>query len=380
MNNLVSACVVARIAAASLFLGLALMSTAEACSVPVFRWALERWPADHYELLLFHEKPVPEADHAQLRALEQRVKDTNGAANLRVRNMDVTQPIDEPYVPTWREAQGGPLPRCFLMLPRGSHVSTPVWSGALNELPLETLLDSPARRELARRLLSGQSGVWLLLRSGDRAKDVVAAELLAKEIDRANKTLRLPDMTGDEVLEEAALPDTAHLRVEFSLLDVDRKDPAELMLVRMLLGSEPDLLDYREAMAFPVYGRGRVLYALVGPGINAGTIMKANAFLVGRCACEIKAENPGTDLLMPVDWEEGIGDNAAGVATELPPLPGTALPVPAVSPETTKGEADVAFRDGAAPFVRNAALVGAAAVLLVVTGTLVSLARRRGER
>ena len=31
---------------------------AEACSVPVFRYALERWQADPYEVFVFHRGPL----------------------------------------------------------------------------------------------------------------------------------------------------------------------------------------------------------------------------------------------------------------------------------------------------------------------------------
>lgn len=358
-------------AALTVLLGFVSVPAAEGCSVPVFRWALERWPADRYELLVFREKPLPEADLAVLHTLKQHLKETEAPINLQVRDIDVTQSIDDAYVPVWKKAQGGPLPMCVLVYPRNIHASTFVWSGAPSELPLDTLLDSPVRRELARRILSGQSGVWLLLRSGDRVKDDAAAELLSEQIEYANKTLQLPDMAGDEVLDGPDAPDISNLRVEFSLLDVNRDDPAEAMLIRMLIGTEPDLAGYSEVMAFPVYGRGRVLYALVGQGVNAATIMKANAFLVGECACEIKAENPGTDLLMPVDWEKGIGDNTAVRSVELPPLPGIA----AVNADSsgTAPKSDPAAYD----FVRNALAALVAAVALAAAATCVLMYRRR---
>ena len=71
----------------------------------------------------------------------------------------------------------------------------------------------------------------------------------------------------------------------------------------MLLGSEEDLAESKEPIAFPIYGRGCVLYALVGKGINAETIDEACAFLVGPCSCIVKEENPGVDLLVSADWD-----------------------------------------------------------------------------
>jgi len=291
-----------------------------------------------------------------------------------VRDIDATLFMEEPCAVIWEKAQDRPLPVCFLMYPRGTHASTPVWSGSLGELSPDALFDSPIRRELARRLLAGHSGVWLLLRSGDRAKDDAAAQLLAAGIDHANQTLRLPDMTGDEVLAGTDPPDLSNLRIEFSHIEVNRDDPAEAMLVRMLLGAEPDLTSYDEPMAFPVYGRGRVLYALVGRGINAETVAKAHAFLAGPCACEIKAENPGTDLLMAVDWEKGIGDNTAIGAVELPPLPGIAT-----ADAAGFREAAPEPRPAAYDFVRNAIMAMAAAAVMLMAATFVLLSRRGGR-
>jgi hypothetical protein len=76
------------------------------------------------------------------------------------------------------------------------------------------------------------------------------------------------------------------------------------MFVRMLLASEADLdQDFAgEAMVFPVYGRGLILYALVGRGINNWTVERAARFLISPCSCQVKAANPGTDLLLTVDW------------------------------------------------------------------------------
>lgn len=374
MNN----CCKTRRFAVVAVLACAVMPAADACSVPVFRWALERWPADSYELVIFHEKDVPEADLARIRAVEQRAQDMATPANLIVRRIDVTGPVDEPYAAIRRETQGIPLPACALLYPHAVHIAKPAWAGPLNEFAPDVLLDSPIRRELAKRLLDGQSGVWLFLASGNEAGDKAAMQVLAEEIGRANKTLRLPDLAGDEALEGPDAPDISNLRVEFSLLEADLHDPAEAMLVHMLLGSEPDLRDLNEAIAFPVYGRGRVLYALAGRGINAENIAKACAFLVGECACEIKAENPGVDLIMPVDWDKGIGDNAIADTVTLPPLPGTALPTAAGLGETAGCiNCAKAVEARKKTFLRNGALTVAGAVILVAAGTAVMLFRRR---
>ncbi|HOT51507.1 MAG TPA: hypothetical protein PLI07_11030, partial [Candidatus Hydrogenedentes bacterium] len=69
----------------AIWLCLAPALVADACSVPVFRWALERWQADRYELIVFRKSPLSEADLTRHHALEQRAKDVNRPANLHVR-------------------------------------------------------------------------------------------------------------------------------------------------------------------------------------------------------------------------------------------------------------------------------------------------------
>ena len=48
----------------------------------------------------------------------------------------------------------------------------------------------------------------------------------------------------------------------------------------------------------PVFGQGRALYALVGDGIKHETIDRAATFLIGKCSCEVREQNPGFDLLL----------------------------------------------------------------------------------
>jgi hypothetical protein len=67
-----------------------------------------------------------------------------------------------------------------------------------------------------------------------------------------------------------------------------------------------------------VFGRGRVLYALAGRGINADNIREACEFLVGPCSCQVKEMNPGVDLLMDVAWSRLV-EPMIDVELALPP-------------------------------------------------------------
>ena len=89
----------------------------------------------------------------------------------------------------------------------------------------------------------------------------------------------------------------------------------------MLLATESDLREEFEngtPMAFPVFGRGRVLFALLGDGIATSTIEEASRFLAGACQCTVKADNPGVDLLVAFDWDAHVQITAPKKGEDLP--------------------------------------------------------------
>lgn len=74
----------------------------------------------------------------------------------------------------------------------------------------------------------------------------------------------------------------------------------------------------------------RSLGALRGEHLDAETIASAAAFLVGSCSCEVKALNPGVDMLMSVNWDDLI-EGTAVIDEALPPLTGLGSIVQAAS-------------------------------------------------
>jgi hypothetical protein len=173
-------------------------------------------------------------------------------------------------------------------------------------MSIETLLESPARKEIANRILAGESAVWVFLESGAEQKDGVAAGLLASELKRMEETLQISMPAFDPATGTVSTQGNLDGGVQFSMLRLARDDPAEEGFLEMLLRTEPDLKTFSQPMAFPIFGRGRALYVLVGDGINQDNIEQACRFLVGWCSCQIKELNPGVDLLMSVNWEQNI--------------------------------------------------------------------------
>ena len=293
-----------------------------ACSVPVFRYALENWPADPYRVTVFHRGELSPQELVVAEFLQKQASGCDGNANLEVSTVDLAAPQEEAVQELWQAQRDPRLPWMVASCPGASGQPEAAWACPFTMENVRALLDSPSRREVARRLLSGESAVWVLLESGDVEKDAAAALLLDAELGRIERVLALPEEPAWPTDELFGAESGPPLRVAFSVVNVSRNDSAERAFVSMLTRTEPELDRYRsEPMAFPIFGRGRCLYALVGRGINAPNIERACGFLVGWCSCEVKWLNPGMDMLMSVDWEGMI---AGPFLTDelLPPLTG----------------------------------------------------------
>lgn len=253
-----------------LFVLLLAATSAIACSVPVFRYALEHWEADAY-----------------------RVTAPAGAK------------LPENYVVTT-----GTEPKIELRQPKSARNDAVIWSAPFSEANVAVLVDSPARKQIAERLANGESAVWVFLASGDAAKDTEALKTLEERIDYLGGVMNLPKLDDQDIKNGLVSIPGDGLRLAFSVVKVKRDDPAEAAFVAMLLASEEDLRGFNEPMAFPIFGQGRALYALVGKGIRAETIDEAAQFLIGSCSCQVKEQNPGVDIAMAVDWRQMVKDQA----------------------------------------------------------------------
>ena len=150
--------------------------------------------------------------------------------------------------------------------------------------------------------------MWIFVPCGREADDKAARERLETQLKADQEWMELPSAeeleVKPEVLDQVKVP----LKIDFSVVTLKREDPAEQFLLQSLLNSEDDLVDFDQPLAFPVFGRGRVLYALVGKGIVSDTVRSASAFMAGPCSCQVKNQNPGFDLLLSSDWKKTLGD------------------------------------------------------------------------
>ncbi len=85
----------ARLGRMVLLVGLGLQIPALACSVPVFRYALERWPPDTYRYVVFHDGPLTPDQQKWVDQLEQIKMLGYGRPTLLGYTVDVSQEIEE---------------------------------------------------------------------------------------------------------------------------------------------------------------------------------------------------------------------------------------------------------------------------------------------
>ena len=295
---------------------------ASACNVPVFRYALERWRVDRYRVVLFHRGPLAETDKDLIAPWVPGPDfDTHGFEFRAVDVEAITDPADRQLLASLGNSS---LPTLVVQYPERLGVEPPIRTTPFNRAEVAALTDSPVRKELVRRLVEGQSAVWLLLECGDRDQDEAASELLHGELKRLERELKLPELTDDPAdILQAGPP----LRVAFSVLRVPRSED-EGLLIDMLLHSEDDLAERSVPLVFPVFGRGRALFPIVGAGITAANIDDYGAFLVGACSCEVKDLNPGFDLLLSANWDDLLIQHGMPVAAPAPPRSETPVLVP----------------------------------------------------
>lgn len=274
-----------------------------ACQVPVFRYALERWTPERYPVVIVTGEPCSEQE--KLKWLGDEAKRLNTLLQIQWKTVDQ---LDQPEQRAIWQKHGKDAGVVLVYYPQKSELRgrlasvRPLQAGCLS-----ALLTSKSRQEIALRLSEGHSAVWVVLKSGDAEKDAAAVKTIETQLKLDQKWLKLPTPEEMEIKADVLSKVKVKLKLDFSVMSLDRDDVDETFLIDCLLNSESDLRNFSEPIAFPVFGRGLVLYALVGKGIHGDTVRAASTFICGPCSCQVKEQNPGFDLLLEHAWGEAVG-------------------------------------------------------------------------
>ncbi len=297
-------------------------SAAYACNIPVFRYALERWQPDVCELIVFHDGPLTAEQQAWIRTFQSQSADKGGDANTDVRLSNVAAEIQPALKALWAGLKHGDrleLPYVVVRSRTGSQRLTglkSIWRGPLASAMRSAVVDSPVRKELAKRLLAGDSIVWLMVRSQDDARNNALREMVSEQCEQLSAKIELPDGIG---LPGSELFSDVPLTVKFTLLEIDPADPKEQLLVRLFTAYQPDAIAEGQPLIVPVFGRGRALEVIPADELDARLMEDLTLFLCGACSCQVKEQNPGFDLLLSANWERELFGESGG----RPPLNST---------------------------------------------------------
>lgn len=316
------------------------VSDCQGCNVPVFRYGLEQWERDEYRLVVATSGSLSADAQERVSELARHTSAEGGFCNLDVQVVNVSDGTDSEWLEEFPAMAEVTEATAFLLYPAGEKYQPIILQEPFSGETIRKLVSSTFVDRVMLDILAGTSAVWVLVDSGDQAADNEALEELNRTLEILKEKIELPpgviqtsgEVTGgfsredlrgrfdpDDVL-ESGIP----LKIDFSVVRLTQ-DLAEPVLRAIMMNCESDLGEYLDQpMVFPVFGRGRMLYPMIGESISGKNIALAGMYICGRCSCQAKIGNPGLDLLSHVDWDSYLEGSEVVHDRELPPLTGTA--------------------------------------------------------
>ncbi len=318
--------------------------TTHACDTPVFRYALEKWAPENYRMLVFSEEERNEETDAVLSVLDKN------SVNIAIKEINLTElkngfdaeqykfkGVKKEYRKSKEQikcertlkterykfdrnleeynkfAKNKKLPYAVLSYPKNARVSKNIlWQGAPRNDVITSINQSPARTEIAKRILSGDSAVWVVVTCEDKKKNDALCSNLESYLKKAEGTvtLAIPEDAKKLKLETP-------LKLQFSILKISSTSTKESFLINNLLKlsekqngkpltSEEWKLLLEQPVIIPIIGRGRAIQLFKANEITEKAVVDLCQYICGECSCEIKAQNPGMDMLFAIDWESGF--------------------------------------------------------------------------
>lgn len=305
------------------FLGVGRVQAEEV--LPVFRYALERWPAEEYRAYYVAAEGDDMAELEEIRAW------VNGrGANVRLEVLPQGGEKKLPEAAAALQAREGRRAKRGVFFGGGG--GSPVYlcwgKGAdarAQRLEMEGvwelwgLASSSARERVAKKILGGDSAVFVVVERGNAQKLLACMEVLGKLLGQAEEQVGLGWMKREEKSGERV-----PVRVGFSEEVVSSKDPLEKLFVGQMLqmkvnaGVAPSYAPPGgkvgggdDPLVVVVTGRGRAVRVFSGEGISEGDVAGACSYVCGPIRQTEKRANPGEDLIFAVDWEKALGAKGA---------------------------------------------------------------------
>lgn len=291
-----------------IFFSLASSSSTWACDVPVFRYALERWSADPYGCLIIEDHPLNDEETEVLEELKKWSIGDERQINLWIGKMSREDMKGSGFGTISEQFPKGEKNQMVLVYPQVAGISKAIWAGPINQTSAQILWNSPERKDIVTELSSGTSAVFYYLESGNAEKDQEIQTFLKSSFEILQNGFSLPQTvisrTSSEIPDDPSnrLRTDVPFKLEFKLksLPLKTQDP---ILRNMLHGLEEGL-PADAPMVFAIFGRGRTIGPITGENLNKEVLLQLASYLCGRCSCQVKAQNPGIDILLNQNWDK----------------------------------------------------------------------------
>jgi hypothetical protein len=338
-----------------LFVALLCAMNLHACKIPVFRYALERWPADRYAVVALVDGEVT-GDAAEAVSVLRSIAESDVNIVSEVINLAELTEAELWQVEGIESTDQTPLLQVFY--PEREGQRKVCWTGPLTPASVDAWIDSPIRTQIVNEVQSGVSAVWVLVEGPDEMQNQQLLEKLETALAEATKMISIPDGVIDrqdagrfltdnpDASMDDVLRSDVPLQIKFSTLRLGNAEQSE-MAFRAIVNGWTDTVD--APFVFPVFGRGRMIEPLSAADFDESSVIAACRYLVGECSCSVKALNPGVDLILKADWQAMLGDqvimiDAANVtdAVELSipsgkPVENVKTATPSDPPESSEG-------------------------------------------
>ena len=167
---------------------------ATACTIPVYRYALEKWELTPYEILVFHRGGLP----IDVQKAIQKWSKTPLKANIDITLVDLDAKMAPHLEKLWqREGNDKQTPWMLVRYQAANAKEPSAWTGPCTTANLQNVIDSPQRQAILAHLQRGVTGVFVLLKSGDEKADNAAYEMALRELQSLEKKIKLPVQSKD---------------------------------------------------------------------------------------------------------------------------------------------------------------------------------------
>ena len=307
-----------------------LASATTACSDPVFQYALERWMPDLYEVVVVSQAPKAPSAKKLIESIEWM--EDSGASEIVSLSVDDIEDGKIPADPailaeTLESLKIDHYP--YIVVANSKIPELIVFQGKLDSLTIKALKDTTIRREIRDKLLAGNASVWLLLEGPDKKLNEKRLTELKKHLK--NATTKAMEATADNDSETpqddnspSGTPPPSPVKVKFAIVKAQYGSLESKLLRNNVAPMLPkSSTNTNEPLIIPIFGKGRALTVIPGDDLNKKNTLNVAYYVTGSCSCEIKIQNPGIDLFIPITWDS---DDSSEEISAPKPLPEISVP------------------------------------------------------